>query len=107
MKSNRDSLPECFENLKPNEFIHGMLILDPMRGFLREDRLGPDRKFVRDSYVWLLNMLSWYSDAKNEPRLNDLDFLMHEYLRNGTKGLQKNKTSNAGVMSDNSKVSKD
>ena len=56
-------IPSNLEMMDADEFIHGWLMFDPMKGFVKDANMTEELKRFRDIYVWLLNMSALYQDV--------------------------------------------
>ena len=79
------NMPEFLVSYNKKCFVHGILMFDPMEGFLEQDKLTPQLNLYCNVYVWFMNMASWYSDALYEDRLKYLDFFMSFHLQKSKK----------------------
>jgi hypothetical protein len=80
-REKKNEIPEDLEGLDEDDFIHGFLMFDPQIGFIAEKDMDEKKKQQRNLYVWLMNLASFYYDAKSEGTLGELDFHMHCHLK--------------------------
>ena len=76
---------QIFGIIRQKSFVHGILIFDPMEGFLEQSKLTPQHYLYCNVYIWFMNMASWYSDALYEDWLKYLDFFMSFHLQKSKK----------------------
>ena len=64
-----------------DEFVHGWLMFDPMKGFLSDKDMTEDTYQQRNMFVWLMNLAALYHECSVEKTLMLLDYKMHLYLK--------------------------
>ena len=74
------NLSSAHKKVSENNFIHGWLMFDPLKGFISEENPQSGYKNIQDYFVWLANLAYLYHCAVQDKNLNELDFRMHHYL---------------------------
>ena len=73
------------KKINTNNFIHGWLLLDPLKGLIDKNADCPIYKNFIEVCTWLLNLALKYHYTNLEESINFLDYRMHHHLQPNSK----------------------